>query len=219
MHLTSLDFVVAVGDNRAPPHQCAFIAFVYAILHWFTYLSLSFSFGNRNRDTSELYVVLWHPIAAHILPPRLVGWASAIVSWSVQPPDGVTGALISVIPPSAMSYLYIVFGSTTMSCCNEQYKGREAEDGQERWHGCSLTTASIQLRTRPIGSNDWRGIDVDDLFGLIVITDTGRGHDLPSNEGIGSYYTGMDITCVYTSFYGFICVALTQGIHVTSRRT
>ena len=113
MHdLTSLDFVVAVGDNRAPPHQCAFIAFVYAIFHWFTYLSLSFSFGNRNRDTSELYVVLWHPIAAHILPPRLVGWASAIVSWSVQPPDGVTGALISVIPPSAMSYLYIVFDYT-----------------------------------------------------------------------------------------------------------
>ena len=29
-------------------------------------------------------------------------------------------------------------------------------------------------------------------------------------------FTGMDITCVYTSFYGFICVALTQGIHVTS---
>ena len=26
----------------------------------------------------------------------------------------------------------------------------------------------------------------------------------------------MDITCVYTSFYGFICVALTQDICVTS---
>ena len=29
------------------------------------------------------------------------------------------------------------------------------------------------------------------------------------------YYTGMDITCVYTSFYGFICDSV-RLLHVTS---
>ena len=30
---------------------------------------LSFSFGNLNKDTDELYLVLWQPTAEHIFPP------------------------------------------------------------------------------------------------------------------------------------------------------
>ncbi len=59
----TVDCVVEVGDNTNTVigrnlTNVLFIAFMYVMLHQFTYLSLSFSFGNLNRDTWELYVVL-----------------------------------------------------------------------------------------------------------------------------------------------------------------
>ena len=32
-----------------------------------------------------------------------------------------------------------------------------------------------------------------------------------THKDLPAYFTGMDKTCVYTSFYGFICVALCPG--------
>ncbi len=44
-----------------------------------TYLSLSFSFGKRKKQTSELCVVLWQAIAAHTRQLQRLGRSSAII--------------------------------------------------------------------------------------------------------------------------------------------